>query len=76
MPNFYFGGEKMEEVKKYDHLGVKFTNTALFESAASNFYDKAKVVETSTLSLIKRTKLTAWNKIENLFESLISSLLL
>ena len=76
VPNFYFGKELIEVVKSYEYLGVKFTNTALFDKAANKFYLKAKFAMSSCLSLIRKTKLLSWNRSTNLFCSLVSSVLL
>ena len=74
---FKYGTENIEVVNEYIYLGTIFSIRGLFEKAAKSFSAKATLASISTISLIKTIKYNMqWNKINLLFDSLISSVIM
>ena len=73
--NFYFESNEIEIVPKYVYLGITFSQSALFELTSKEICSKANIAVSSTISLLKSTKLNSWLKINKLFDSLVSSII-
>ena len=73
---FYFGNEIIRVVNNYVYLGITSVSSALLECSTKNIVRKANIAVASTLKLITNTKLKIWKKIQLLYESLVSSVIL
>ena len=74
--SFMFGNEPLNVVKKYTYLGIPFVSSGLFEIATKELVTKANIAVNSTLRLISSTKLNSWKKINKLFDTLVTSVVL
>lgn len=73
---FKYGNSEIEIVKSYNYLGVIFSQSALFTDSMKMFMSKANLASNSTLSLIYKMRTLAWSSSIQLFQSMVSSVLL
>ena len=73
---FNFGVETIDIVDKYTYLGVIFHKTGLSNEAAKQALLKSNIASSSTLSLIKRAKITSFETVIKLFGALVNSVAL
>lgn len=70
---FNWNDSRIEIVKSYTYLGVKFSSSGLFNVAASEFALKGVSAQGALLSVIKRTKNFSLAAANKLFSSIIQS---
>ncbi len=73
--NFYYAGEKFENVGQFTYLGVLFSSSAVFSAMSQKSVKKAKVASASVLCILSKMKCGSWEIQEKLFNSLASSTL-
>ena len=72
--SFFYGKTKIDVINEYSYLGTNFSRSGLFEKTANNVIARASLASASTISLLGSTKYTiSWNRINLLFDSLVSS---
>ena len=72
---FKYGENDIKIVKSYTYLGVKFSQTGLFNDAMDTITSKAHMAIPSTISLIYKLKADSWSCYNKLFDSLVKSIL-
>jgi hypothetical protein len=70
---FYFKGNEMEVVNKYNYLGVNFYSSGLFKNTTEDFIKKGITASSAVLNLIKKGKITSWNSKLHLYNSVVQS---
>lgn len=73
--NWKIEGQKIEEVKQVKYLGFTFTQANSHQTHINRITQKANKTVNVVWSILKRTRCTNWKKIDQLFTSLIQSII-
>ena len=73
---FYLNNNELEVVKTYTYFGIKFSNTALGLQACKQNIIKARSAMGAVMQILFNSKKDSWNSKMELFDSMVSSVLL
>lgn len=73
---FPYGDEQISIVDRYEYLGIVFDSRCLFQKATTKIIASASSAACSTRILIRKAKLSSFETINSLFDSLVSSVVL
>ena len=73
---FFYKMKEIEIVKNFTYLGITFSSSGGFNRNWEIKRSSAKLAASSILKIINKTNLNSWQSIEQLFQSLSSSVLL
>ena len=73
---FYFGDNEIEIVREYLYLGIPFNYNGLYQKASKSILYKSQLAVKATVTLLKKSRIENWNKVEEIFEALVTSTLL
>ena len=71
-----FNGEIIEEVKEYKYLGVTFTKSGTFHTAAKQFITRAKAALGTIWKPLIITRSNRWEPAQKLFDAVVKATLL
>lgn len=72
--SFNYGTETIEISSSYEYLGMMFNSRGLFQKATTKILSNANKAAAKTKNLIVKVKVNDIQKINNLFGSLVSSI--